>query len=106
MSTVTLTPADNGRTVEVRAGDAVVVRLQENPTTGYRWAAEPTGEAVALEGFEYVGSGSAVGGGGERVFTFRAKQAGSAAVRLKLWREWEGEGSVTRSFTVTVRVHA
>jgi inhibitor of cysteine peptidase len=105
MATITLTPADSGKTVEVRAGDAIVVRLEENPTTGYRWAAEPGGDQiVALESSDYVSPGAAVGGGGERVFTFRARQAGSAPIRLKLWREWEGQGSIARTFTVTVRV--
>ncbi len=107
MSTITLTRADDGRTVEVRAGATIMVRLEENPTTGYRWAPELTGdEVVALEASDYVPPGPAVGGGGERVFTFKAKKSGNATVRLKLGREWEGEGSITQTFTVTLRVHA
>ena len=106
MPAITLTRADEGRTVDVHAGDTVLVRLEENPTTGYRWAAEAgDDQVVALESSDYVQPGSAVGGGGERLFTFRAKKAGSATVRLKLWREWEGETSVARTFTVAVRVH-
>ena len=37
MAVVSLTEADNGQSVQVRQGDAIIVRLPENPTTGYRW---------------------------------------------------------------------
>ena len=106
MSTITLTRADDGRTVDLSSGDALELRLKENPTTGYQWALEPDGGAVlALEASDYVApTGPAVGGGGERVFTFKARQAGSATVRLKLWRAWEGEKSITERFAATVHV--
>jgi inhibitor of cysteine peptidase len=108
MSTITLTRADDGGTVDARVGDAVAVRLEENPTTGFKWALEPAGDDVLTpDGSDYVRSpNSAVGGGGERVFTFKAAKAGSTTIRLKLWRAWEGEKSTTSTFTVTVRVSA
>jgi inhibitor of cysteine peptidase len=107
MTTITLTRADAGRTVEVRVGDTIRIRLEENPTTGYRWSLEPAGDdALALEASDYVAPGGTVGGGGERVFTFEAKKAGGATVRLKLWREWEGDKSITETFTITFRVRA
>ena len=34
---VTLTEANNGQAIELRQGDAVDLRLHENPTTGFRW---------------------------------------------------------------------
>ena len=106
MSAITLTRADDGRTVELRPGDDVTLRLEENPTTGYQWTLEPTsGEVVALRASDHVRApGAAVGGGGERVFTLRAEKAGSATVRAKLWRAWEGDRSVTGTFSVTLRV--
>ena len=107
MATITLTGADDGKTVDLGAGDDLVLRLKENPTTGYQWALEPGSDAVlAPQASDYVGgAGPALGGGGERVFTFKAQQAGSATIRLKLWRAWEGDKSVTERFAATVRVH-
>ncbi len=107
MARITLTRADDGRTVEVHAGDIIRLRLEENPTTGYRWSLEPAGDdVVALAAADYVAPGGAVGGGGERVFTFEAKKAGGATIRLKLWREWEGDKSITETFIITFRVRA
>jgi inhibitor of cysteine peptidase len=106
VSTITLTRADSGKVVETRAGDTLVVRLGENPTTGYRWAIETlNADEVVLQSEEYLrASGAAVGGGGERRFTFKAQRAGTATVQLKLWRAWEGDASIVERFTVMIQV--
>jgi inhibitor of cysteine peptidase len=97
---ITLGEHDSGRTVELRAGETLEVRLNENPGTGYRWAVE------LARGFEELGSrfesGGAVGAAGVRVFQFRAPRAGNYELRLKQWREWEGESSVTARFNATI----
>jgi inhibitor of cysteine peptidase len=79
MSEVTLTEADNGKSIAVALGEKVVLRLNENPTTGFRWAVD-TGdnEIIELRSSEYIRApGSAVGGGGQRVFVFEARRSGS-----------------------------
>jgi inhibitor of cysteine peptidase len=106
VSTITLTRADSGKVVETRAGDTLVVRLGENPTTGYQWAMETlNADEVVLQNVEYLRAGdAAVGGGGERRFTFKAQRAGTATVQLKLWRVWEGDASIVERFTVMIQV--
>jgi inhibitor of cysteine peptidase len=106
MSTVTLTATDDGRTVDLGAGDSVVLRLAENPTTGYQWALEPgSDDVLALQGSDYIGPTSPnPGAGGQRVFTFKAARGGSATVHLRLRRAWEGDQSVRGAFTATFRV--
>ena len=42
MSNVTLAQADNGKSVEVKPGDTIVIQLDENSTTGFRWAMDQT----------------------------------------------------------------
>jgi predicted secreted protein len=99
---MTLTGADRGRRVEVGAGTVVGVRLPETPTTGYRWTVEAAG------GLELVGDradpAGAIGGTGARELQFRATAPGSHELRMKQWREWEGEGSVIDRFAVTIVV--
>jgi predicted secreted protein len=93
---------DSSRTVEVGAGSVITVALAENPTTGYRWTVETAG------GLERIGDRSEGGGGfgaaSMRVFEFRASQAGSHTLRLKNWREWEGESSVIKRFEAQILV--
>lgn len=103
-----LSEADDGTAVMAAPGDALVVRLNENPTTGYRWAlAELEGDAVTLEGDDFVRSAAAgVGGGGRRVLTFSAARPGTARIALKHWRRWEGDDSILERFSLTVGVRA
>jgi len=108
VATITLTRADNGNAVALRVGDRLVLRLEENPSSGYRWALETHDEnVVSLQHQEYGSSPhAAVGGGGQRSWTFIAQKAGTDTLQLKLWRAWEGDSSITRRFTVTLHVHA
>ena len=108
VATITLTRADDGGVVALRVGDRLVLRLDENPTTGYRWAMEAHDEeVVSLQHQEYRPfPHAAVGGGGQRSWTFIAHKAGTDTLQLKLWRAWEGESSITRRFTVTLHVRA
>jgi inhibitor of cysteine peptidase len=105
MSTISLGTVDNGTTVDAVAGDVIVVRLAENPTTGYRWSLESVeGSLLETEDDTFVpDSGPQMGSGGVRQFGFRATGAGTTPINLKLWREWSGEDSVTERFSVQVQ---
>ena len=82
---LTLTRTDNGKSITMQVNDLLLLSLDENPTTGFQWA---------LDG----------GGGGQRVLTFKAQRAGIGQLKLKLWREWQGEPSIVERFTVTLQV--
>jgi inhibitor of cysteine peptidase len=103
-----LSEADDGKVLEAAPGDAIIVRLEENPSTGYRWAVdEIEGDAVIAEADDFVRSPArGVGGGGHRTFTFSAKEPGMALIAVKRWREWGGEDSVVERFRASVRVGA
>ena len=92
-----------GRRIDVRLGDVVTVRLKENPTTGYRWAVEQAG-GLQLEGDRNAGVGPAPGAGGVRELDFRAGTPGDHELRLKQWRDWQGDASVIGRFLLSVHV--
>jgi len=97
MDPVTLTQADAGRTVTVTPGQHVVLRLEENPTTGFRWSL-PAGVEVVEDRFE-PGAGGMIGAGGTRVLTFAAPQA-EHRLDLRLQRPFSDE--VEGTFAVTL----
>ena len=70
MESLLLTQADDGHVVAVRPGQPVLLRLLENPSTGYGWRVV---QAVPdlQELYEATASG-AVGSAGVRTFTFLA----------------------------------
>ena len=101
-----LTRADHQRTAEVRVGEPIAVQLPENPTTGFTWAIDETDrQRLTLDGSDYVPPEMGfIGAKGQRTFRFTARRPGEMTLQLKYWRVWEGEGSVTERFTVTLRI--
>lgn len=101
MTQITLTERDDGRSVEVRPGDEIVLRLAETPTTGFRWRVdrladglEPAGDAFELAPNPQFGSG------GSRELRFRVARPPRGRLELRHWQEWSGDASITRRFAV------
>ncbi|HTR12701.1 MAG TPA: protease inhibitor I42 family protein [Roseiarcus sp.] len=100
-----LTAADNGRTIELRAGAQVALRLPENATTGYRWAIDSAdANLVDIKEGQYVSTSGTMGGGGEAQWLITAKAPGTTSIKLKRWRSWEGESSVVERYEITLRI--
>ncbi|MFN9546986.1 MAG: protease inhibitor I42 family protein [Cyanobacteriota bacterium] len=106
MAFVVLTSADNGARISLPTGASVVLRLPENPTTGYRWTVAPHPPVVAMEEGDDTQSGALIGAGGERCWHLRAISPGTTSLAFKHWREWEGESSVIERYALTVHVMA
>lgn len=105
MAILTLTNADNGKTIQSRQGDEIILRLPDNPTTGYRWHIAHANGSLDQEGNSYQPDPTMqFGSAGVREFRFRAKAAGNARLELKHWREWEGESSVLERFALTIEI--
>lgn len=108
-STVTVSQADNGKTVSLRTGDYLNVTLQENPTTGYRWVVtERDDSRLRLVGDQYAapdpGPTGQTGGGGQRLLRFQALGEGPTCLRLEYRRANDaGPPANTWSMVATVR---
>ena len=88
-------------------GDEVVIRLPENPTTGYRWQLTHSGGGeLALVDERFVpGSGSTgVGAAGDRVVRYLGRKAGEVRVEAVLRRDWDPPeaSSQKREFAIVV----
>jgi inhibitor of cysteine peptidase len=107
---VQLTDADNGRSVTLANGGALVIALTSNPSTGFAWSvADPSPSQLVLQGEpQYVPPGStttpAVGAAGTQVFTFKATATGEAKLTLNYARSFEPTVPPEKTFTVTVTV--
>lgn len=106
VSEIVIFHSDQGSEFEAHPGDLIVIRLPENPTTGYRWEFDVADErGVALQDSDYsAASRPGIGGGGLRTFRLRARRPGTVRVELRLRRAWELEEAAIDSFEVTIRV--
>lgn len=79
--TIDLTAKDSGRTISLRKGDRVVVKLAANETTGYHWSTtvRPDRRVVRLTSSRYVPTPTSepiAGSGGTQVIRLTAAGAG------------------------------
>jgi inhibitor of cysteine peptidase len=91
MTEIVVGEGHNGGAISAKAGDIIVIRLPENPTTGFRWSVESADSLVLqLQSDEFTLSASAgIGGAGLRVFQYLARGVGDTFVALQLARPWE-----------------
>lgn len=85
-------------------GRTVTIKLDENPTTGYRWEYVLSNDNVCLVSDEYVAKASKniVGAGGTRIFKFRKRAEGSCDISFYYRRSWE-EFPKKPDYTYTVK---
>lgn len=102
MSQINLTESDNGASFSVKKKDSILLRLEENPTTGYRWKIIEDTDFISFESTKFLmPEDPKVGQGGNRLFVFNAINSGTEIIKLKHWRQWEGDKSIIGRFEVT-----
>ncbi|MGC9336403.1 MAG: protease inhibitor I42 family protein [Anaerolineae bacterium] len=107
---VVLDREDMGKQVVLQEGQALVVTLDANPSTGYRWdVAEPEDAVLSLVGepeFESgaEGQGDLVGAPGMQTLRFEAKDRGKTTLTLVYHRPWETDVEPLETLMVEVEV--
>ena len=103
---VTITDAENGKTVDITQGTQFAVQLSENPTTGFQWNATLSpGLVLVSDTFETRPHAEGmVGVGGTRTWIISAKDTGSQKFSAVYRRSWEPVSGSETSFTATINV--
>ncbi len=87
--------------IDVSTGQAFVIELAANPTTGYEWQADFDPAALRLAGREFVLSVASMGGGGIERFRFESLAAGVTRLAFAYRRGWESGVRDQAVFEVT-----
>jgi predicted secreted protein len=103
-SPIVIDGSQNNTAINVNKGDLIVVRLGENPTTGYRW------NLIVSSGLDLIGTDyqradvpkDLVGSGGTRSWNIRATTSGEQTISAVYHRPWES--TVGSTFDVWVIV--
>jgi predicted secreted protein/uncharacterized lipoprotein NlpE involved in copper resistance len=105
---ITLLESDAGRTIDLDPGQRVAIRLNSNPTTGYRWELAATaGVLTKLAEPIYTADAAAsdaVGGGGIETWLFEASRTGREKLLFEYRRPWEREVVAARTFSYLISV--
>jgi inhibitor of cysteine peptidase len=98
------------KNITVSPHGVITVTLGSNGSTGYQWGDAVIDNADQLEQTSHnsvaPNQANVVGAAGKETFTFMAKIAGSATIKLSYGRPWEGgeKGTYTLTINVTIKV--
>lgn len=98
---------DNGREMQLKKGQTLVVTLEGNPTTGYSWeVAEPLDEQVLRQvgEAEFKAESELVGAGGVQILRFEAANTGTTTLKLVYHRPWEKDVDPLETYSLQVVV--
>ena len=109
LRSLSLTEKDDGKTVTVTEGQNLVVKLQSNPTTGYRWKVVSTDRTFGYPSDErFLRNTDAVGSGGLQRFSWKTKSplsmVGEHSVKMEYKRSWETNASPAKTFSFKVKI--
>ena len=99
---------DNGRRIELEKGQVLVITLESNPTTGYRWEVVEFEEPILQQMGEAEFKQSdpreppPPGTGGWETFRFEATSAGQMTLKLVYHRPWEEGEEPLETFSLQV----
>jgi inhibitor of cysteine peptidase len=98
--------SQDGGQVDLAKGQVLVVTLESNPTTGYRWeAVELDVEVLRQVGdAEFKPQSDLIGAPGVEITRFQAVEAGQAMLRMVYHRPWETDVEPLETFSVGVTV--
>jgi len=102
---------DDGSQVELEIGRILIVTLESNPTTGYRWEVVEIQESILEQMGEAefkqsdTGEPPLVGAGGWEIFRFKAISAGQTSLKLVYHRPWEEGVEPLKTFSIQVVVN-
>ena len=107
MAETRLTRQQHGQIVDAVVGSALVVQLDEAPTTGCTWTNLTTGDVLVLQASDFSpAKAGAVGGSGQRTWRFAVRQAGTTTVQLRLRQAWDASASALDTYSVEVHATA
>ncbi|NPE28170.1 hypothetical protein HNV12_09395 [Methanococcoides sp. SA1] len=94
----------NGSEISLMAGDSIVLKLNENPSTGYLWELSLP-EGIMLVKDEFVGPDEPIpGAGGVHEWTLKAVSEGSYQINAIYMRSWEAVTGEEGTFSMDVVV--
>jgi len=101
-----VTDPDKGRSIELREGQVLEVRLESQPTTGYKWSvhSDTTEKLTLIDQTETKPETPGYDRPVFQIFKFRAQQNGSGKLHLVYARSWEKSKPPARSYELDITI--
>jgi len=97
----------NGQTIDLAVGRTIEIRLQENPTTGFRWQLTANDGAVcAVVSDAFKAPAGAPGRGGEHGWMFEGVRPGNCDIEFRYRRSWGNSAEPEQIFRIHIHVES
>lgn len=102
---VRLSTEDDGRQVELKEGQLLVITLEANPSTGYIWEVEGLDEKVLRQSgeIEFQQESNLLGAPATQIMRFQGAGEGQTALKLVYRRPWEKDVAPAKTFSLQVQ---
>jgi inhibitor of cysteine peptidase len=102
---VKFSSADDGCLASLAEGQILVVSLEANPATGYRWELGRVDRQILRQvgEAEFRSESALLGAPGKQVLRFEVIDVGKTDLRLVYHRPWEGDVQPSRTFFLQVK---
>jgi inhibitor of cysteine peptidase len=97
-----LNEADNGKKLQLRMDDHVVIKLPASPGTGYNWEVQPNSHFSVSHQYK-MQADAGIGGGGMDVFELAPQtQVQSGSIKFIYRRAWESNAG--KEFSISYQI--
>jgi inhibitor of cysteine peptidase len=93
---------DNSDSFEVKIGEEFTIKLESNPTTGYKWQPIFDDSVLTLISTDFISISNRPGASGMQRFNFKALKANRTSIKMVYKRGWEKEHIKEKEFSVNV----
>jgi len=100
--TILVNSSSNGDILTVPASERVLVRLNENPTTGYMWNATASKGLSVISDTYYPPNTTLIGAGGYHEWILAPDTVGTYTFKAVYMRPWEGASSAADTFSLVI----
>ena len=93
---------DKSKDFVIKVGEEFTIKLDSNPTTGYRWQPSFDDSILTLISTEFIPTSKMLGSHGMEYFNFKARKVDTTLVKMIYTRSWEKETIKEIEFPVTI----
>ena len=86
----------------VKVGEEFTIKLDSNPTTGYRWQPLFDDGVLRLVSNDFIPTSKMLGSPGMEYFNFKARKADTTLIKMIYKRSWEKETIKEIEFSVII----
>src|SRR5690242_11549127 len=104
MQEIQLSEADNGKKIQLKMNDHVVIKLPASPGTGYNWEVQPNSHFSVSHQYK-MQADAGVGAGGMDVFELDPQtQAQNGSLKFLYRRAWEDQSKAGKEFVINYQI--